>query len=113
MNVFITKYNRRCVRWWGPGSPEAEDAFQTSWSQEVLWVNPTYAKLPEVVEKCRQDGAHAVLVAPLWPRKRWFRAACAMSLEKIVYPRGTRIFERDGQACYCPMSRGSVFVVRA
>ena len=51
VDVFATKSNRRCVRWWGPESPEVEDAFQTSWSQGVLlWVNPPCSKLPEVVD---------------------------------------------------------------
>ena len=43
-------------RWWGPGSTECVDAFQHSWSNVNLWMNPPYSRLKEVVEKKREMG---------------------------------------------------------
>ena len=99
IDVFASRSNRRCARWWGPGSREATDAFTASWGEGVLWLNPPYSRLPDVIKKCRADGAHALLAAPTWAKKRWFQEANKLAVKKIIYPRETRFFERDGQPC--------------
>ena len=76
-----------------------EDAFQGSWSGRLLWMNPPYSRLLDVVHKCQRERTHAILVVPCWPRRKWFRTADTMAVKKIVYPRGTRFFEREGVPC--------------
>ena len=82
---------------------EGEDAFQRSWTDTSLWINPPFDKIGQVVTKVAADGAHAILVVPGWARRRWHRAAASMAIRRLIYPRGTRLFERAGEVCRgCP-----------
>ena len=42
---FATAENRRCEKWWGPGSPHGEDAFQQPWEGQLVWLNPPFSHL--------------------------------------------------------------------
>ena len=54
-----------CSRWWGPGSTESEDAFSRDWGKEsLLWINPPFSFLNQVVRKIGEDGAKAILIMP-------------------------------------------------
>jgi hypothetical protein len=99
IDVFSSRKTRRCVCWWGPGSREWQDAFQAPWTKGVLWMNPPYSRLPQVVEKCKKDGAHAILCVPHRPNQKWYQLASAMAVQKVVYPEGTRFFERNREVC--------------
>ena len=103
VDAFATQQNTRCVRWWGKESKETEDAFNQSWQGISLWINPPFNKIGDVVKKVAEDGAHAILVVPGWVRRKWHRAAAAMAIRRAIYPRGTRLFERNGEVCRgCP-----------
>jgi hypothetical protein len=41
-DCFANPENRRFDKWWGPGSPEGDDAFLQDWGPEhgLLWMNP-------------------------------------------------------------------------
>ena len=93
---FATEANKRFGCWWGQGSPEGEDAFQQNWAGRLLWLNPPFSKLNEVVEKIAQDGAHAVLVVPDWARRTWHKKAMGMRVADIRFPKYTKLFELDG-----------------
>ena len=46
-----------------------------------------------MVEKIKRDGAHAILVMPEWPRRRWHKATRPLSRADLLFPKGTKFFE--------------------
>ena len=64
VDAFSEVGTRRMTRWWVPGSPECQDAFEADWSRDVLWLNPPFTKYAEVVKKIIADRAHAVMIIP-------------------------------------------------
>jgi hypothetical protein len=83
----------RMARWWGPDSPECQDAFLTDWSREVLWLNPPFTKYAQVVDKVIKDRTHAVVILPEWPRQKWYHQAKALEVRGIRFPERTHLFE--------------------
>ena len=50
--------------WWGDGGA-VRDAFGVDWGKMgVLWMDPPYSRLPEVVTKLLRDGGKAVMIKP-------------------------------------------------
>ena len=49
VDAFILRATRQCPRWWGPDSEECQDAFGERWNQCLLWCNPPYSRMGEVV----------------------------------------------------------------
>ena len=68
MDAFGDAGNRRFVRWWGPGSHEATYPNARHWGDDLWWLNPPFGTLKEVVARVWDHKAHAVLVAPDWPK---------------------------------------------
>ena len=92
---FAEESNHRFEEWWGPGSrSEVEDAFKTSWAGgRLLWLNPPFSVLDQVVKKVRDDAAKVVLICPDW-RTRWFwKALQKHVVRRHYYPAGTWVFE--------------------
>ena len=83
-----------CQIWWGPEG-EKEDAFQvTDWSEHgLLWCNPPFSRLQEVVCKILRDKARVVLIVPHWPNRSWFKKLRPFVLRKVWIKRGTKLFE--------------------
>jgi hypothetical protein len=54
-------------------APEAlaEDGLLLDWSSEVVWLNPPWALLPDVLCKVRAERPAAVLIVPVWPSQTW------------------------------------------
>jgi hypothetical protein len=102
IDCFATSRNRRFARWWGQGSPECCDAFSCSWAfgdQGLLWANPPYSMMTEVIAKLKGDGAHMLVVSPKWETKQWFKQLEDMTVLKCVCPEGSTVFQRDGVQC--------------
>ena len=82
-------------RWWGAGG-ENEDAFQQNWNPEqvgLLWANPPFSVLPQVIHKVKKDKAKVVLVCPDWPYSRWWKAAQWLVVGDVYFPKGTKVFD--------------------
>ena len=94
IDAFATQSNHRFARWWGPGSAEFGDAFQSSWAQGLLWVNPPFSRFNEVLEKVKRDKAHVILVMPEWKYKPWYKDAMKLRVADVRFPKGTYFFER-------------------
>jgi hypothetical protein len=99
-DCFANPENRRFEKWWGPGSPEGEDAFLQDWGPEkgLLWMNPPFNIFPQVLEKVRRDQAHVIMIVPAWRRQKFFRLVQEMALDFLKFPKGTHLFEREGKA---------------
>jgi DNA N-6-adenine-methyltransferase (Dam) len=102
VDAFADRYNKRFPRWWGKRSPEAWDAFEEPWDRDILWMNPPYSRISDVVRKVKQDAAHVVLVVPRWTRRLWYKKASEMAVSRLTYPAGTRFFTRKGRVCRGP-----------
>jgi hypothetical protein len=45
----------------------AEDGLLLDWSSEVVWLNPPWALLPDVLCKLRSERLATVLIVLVWP----------------------------------------------
>ena len=43
-----------------------------NWSGYKFYAFPPFSLLPKCLQKIRQDRAHGILIAPLWPTQTWF-----------------------------------------
>eukprot|EP00873_Tetraselmis_striata_P006609 jgi/Tetstr1/426873/TSEL_017087.t1 len=86
LNAMLPRYNA----WLDPGC-EAVDSMHLSdaeWRRENNYCNPPWPLLPDLVQKLRQSGAAATVVAPRWEGKVWHRALTEMAVaERVVLPR--------------------------
>ena len=62
------------------------------WRGENNWVNPPWELLDRVVQKLREDGASATVVAPYWPGASWFRELLDLSVEYTIEPAASDMF---------------------
>ena len=82
-------------RWWGPGS-EVPDSMLVSWKNEpLLWCNPPFSMMGEVVDKLLRDRARAVLIMPHWTNQQWFLDVERITICSMFYRRKTMMFETD------------------
>lgn len=97
IDAFADKANNRLAKWWGEGSPWGGDAFEQSWEGELLWANPPYTMLEEVVARIKKENAHVVLVMPEWTYRDWHKEAMDLVVDSVFFRRGTSIFELKGR----------------
>ena len=63
IDAFASMKNKRFPRFWDKHA----DAFTKDWaSEDLLWINPPFDLLNQVVDKIQKDGALAIVVAPEW-----------------------------------------------
>ncbi len=92
MDGFAQEGTAKCPRWWGPGSPHGEDAFSQSWNGENLWLNPPFSLLDRLVQKIRDDQAHAILVIPEWRLSKFFKPPSNLRRADLLWLKGTKFF---------------------
>ena len=112
IDAFATPENKRFPRWWGPGSKEGTDAFRKRWHGKLLlWLNPPYSRIPEVMRKICKEGTHAILVIPQWKRRKCWKLATKLSLACMTIPAKTKVFGRVDKACRESLWPVSVFLI--
>ena len=93
VDAFANRALHMCDRWWGEGG-EVEDAFIMDWGQEqMLWVNPPFSRLNEVIPKLVDEQARGILIMPHWKNQMFFDEVWKIVQKKHYYPRGSRVFE--------------------
>ena len=110
VDTFADEGHHVLPRWWGSNGEKA-DAWNETWNfsvQGYLWMNPPFDDLGRVVDKLVQDQAKAILVCPHWPRDKWWKRVQDLVVGEIWYPKGTKLFLRNGE----PM-RGTKWGVHA
>eukprot|EP00873_Tetraselmis_striata_P033084 jgi/Tetstr1/453348/TSEL_040339.t1 len=83
LNAILPRYN---ATWLDPGC-EAVDSLHLSdaeWRRENNYCNPPWPLLPDMVQKLRQSGAAATVVAPRWEGKVWHQALTEMAVAERV-----------------------------
>ena len=62
-------------------------------------MNPPFSLLPRVVKKISEDRAHGILIIPDWPYTRWFKELIPHMQAQVLFEKGARVFELNGQIC--------------
>eukprot|EP00873_Tetraselmis_striata_P004168 jgi/Tetstr1/424432/TSEL_001453.t1 len=84
LNAMLPRYN---AAWLDPGC-EAVDSLHLAdaeWRRENNYCNPPWPLLPDMVQKLRQSGAAATVVAPRWEGKVWHHALTEMAVAERVF----------------------------
>ena len=76
----------------------AEDGLLLDWSSEVVWLNPPWALLPEVLCKLRAERPAAVLIVPVWPSQQWWPSLNALEAFHVDLP--------PPKFSVCPLHKG-------
>ena len=112
-NALLPRYNARWL------DPQAEDVdclrlSDPAWRRENNWCNPPWERLDDLVDKLRQSGAAATVVAPHWPGRLWHQRLVELAEECILYPPTNDLFfpGRLGLRAGVGMPRWSVAVFR-
>eukprot|EP00873_Tetraselmis_striata_P005540 jgi/Tetstr1/425804/TSEL_016183.t1 len=80
VNTLLSRYN---AAWLNP-TCEAVDSLHlpdADWRRENNWCNAPWPLLPDLVQKLRQSGAAANVVAPRWEGKAWHQALTEMAVD--------------------------------
>ena len=48
------------------------DGLALDWRQEVVWINPPWCLLGDIISKLQQEKPAAVLIVPHWPTQVWW-----------------------------------------
>lgn len=91
IDVFASRRNKRLDSFWTQDS----SAFMKSWKHDVLWMNPPFSKLNNVLEKILQDEAQGILLVPLWPSRLWFQALSRIAVKWWDLPKKVPIFQTE------------------
>ena len=84
----------QCPVWWGPGSVHGVDAFTKNWGKVgLLWMNPSFSRMHEVLRKIAKDKARAILLMPHWEERGFPQAAAPMVLKAVLFPEGSCVFQ--------------------
>ena len=89
VDAFSSSAHKMLPVYWSAHS----DAFNKCWSGLDLWIHPPSSSLARVVEKIYKDEARGLLLIPVRPRQRWFKALAYISFYWYDPPRDVVIFE--------------------
>jgi hypothetical protein len=99
LDAFATEKNKRFPQWWGSGSPDGTDAFEKDWHGKLLWMNPPFSKISQVVRKIQTDEAHALLMVPRWVHRRWYMEIKRVAVMSMFIPAKTKLFGQGDKKC--------------
>ena len=100
LDTFATPANALCGRFFSkfrtPGSAGV-DAFANFWGNDLLWINPPFGAIAQVLSKLRSDRARAALIIPLWAGRHWW---------PILFPDGDQTADFVHDIFFLPRSIG-------
>ena len=89
VDAFASETNKRFPKHW-------EDAFGEDWSSEILWMNPPFSMLSDVLDKICLEQARGILVVPEWPSQAWYHVLGAISVDWWEIPHDLPLFQTEG-----------------
>ena len=93
VDAFASNLNHRFPRFW----TKEDNAFEKDWGKEgLLWINPPFEVMEQVVAKIKDDGARAIIIAPNWPHLRWFKELQKLMVGQYLFGEKEKIFIRNG-----------------
>lgn len=99
IDAFSKADTRMCSRFWGPGSPAAENAFDERWDRNILWCNPPFSMIQAVSDKVKAEAAHCLLLVPEWPTKSWWADLQPLAVWRWRIPANVKVFEMFHRPC--------------
>ena len=88
VDAFASAKNKRFPRHW-------EDAFREDWSSEILWANPPFSRMPEVIDKICLERAKGILIVPEWPSQAWYHVLGTIALGWWEIPHDIPLFQTE------------------
>ena len=88
VDAFASAKNKRFPRHW-------EDAFREDWSSEILWANPPFSRMPEVIDKICLERAKGILIVPEWPSQAWYHVLGTIALGWWEIPHDVPLFQTE------------------
>ena len=67
----------------------ALDGLALDWRDEVVWLNPPWALLPDIITKLSIEKPAGVLIVPSWPSQTWWPSLLALGGTHLELPRPT------------------------
>ena len=64
----------------------------SAWTADNNWCNPPWSLLPDLVQKLRQSGAPATVIAPHWPDRPWYRDLSELAVDSVLFPPSQGLF---------------------
>ena len=98
VDALASKQNMRLPNYW----TAHHDAFQKCWKWDILWMNPPFSKLNQVLEKILRDEAQGILLIPVWPSRVWFHALSRLAVKWWDLPRDQPIFMSEAKRILPP-----------
>jgi len=69
VDTFSNGSSKKCALAWS----EFDDAISQNWSQqELLWMNPPFSKILDVVNKIKKERPRCLLLVPAWETEPWW-----------------------------------------
>ena len=96
VDCFATAENKRFAVHWS----REDSAWQHSWSWKrtwLLWMNPPFDVIGDVVRKICADKARAILVVPEWRSRPWWKRLQDIIVARKKLPRTNGLFLREGK----------------
>ena len=101
VDAFASRQNQRFPRFWD----SKQNAFSKDWSlEDLLWINPPFDKIKEVVHKLEADEATAIVVVPEWKDTTWWRKLQRLVVDSFLFNKEEPIFLREGVVLMKPPS---------
>ena len=64
-------------------------------AQPLIWINPPFEKMHQVLEKIFEDGARAILIARGWKHRKWHRWLQLLSLNTMPINKKVKLYMND------------------
>ena len=81
LDAFACHQSRVCPRYASRLSEPAalaSDGLALDWRQEVVWLNPPWALLPDIIGKLAAERPAGVLIVPCWTTQVWWPSLLAL-----------------------------------
>ena len=75
IDMFASRINFQLepyVAWKADPGAVAVNAFTLNWSNNLMWIFPPFSLLTKVLQKLREDGGEAIVIAPVWKTQPWW-----------------------------------------
>lgn len=88
IDLFASRINKKCpkyISWHRDPDALGIDAFTLCWSNFYFYCFPPFAVILKVLRKIIDDGAHGIMVVPLWPTQAWYPLFKSLLITEPLY----------------------------
>ena len=88
IDLFASRLNHKTDRYcaWkpDPGAESIDSFMMSSWKEEFFYAFPPFSLMYRFMQKCIQDRAEGILVAPVWVTQPWFNLVKRCTVGKPI-----------------------------